>query len=104
MLTYEAHAWVACGADMIIPVRTKMGLLIFIKRLNRESLCSLSSRNLQFMDIIPTGNLQILFLSSKNWFVIWIEFLAGFQDTKNNVNQFPHNRTDNNFSIFTFFF
>ncbi len=37
-------------------------------------------------------------------FIIRILDFAGFQDSKDNVNRFPHNSTDNNFPVFAFIF
>ena len=46
----------------------------------------------------------IPFLSSASWLIIWIIHFAWFQDSKDNMNQFTHYRTDNYFPIFPSFF
>ena len=46
---------------------------------------------------------KIPFLSSGSWLIIWIILFPGFQDAKDNMNQFSHNRADDNLPIFAVF-
>jgi PAS domain-containing protein len=47
---------------------------------------------------------KIPFLSSGDWLKVRIILFTGFQDSKDNVNQCPHNRADNHFPVLAFIF